>query len=198
MTQEEFENIVNKTCEISLNCQPEKAAAFWKENGNGDIEIDSDTVWTQVFFKPFDTNLREVERVLPEPNAQCLLWLSLYEELIYEEFPYLICNYSNSDQSLTFATWDLDTIQKMILFEDKNPNDIFLEDIGDRIYESPWYLLINPRKDVVEWALKTFDFKSNSNIKSGLYLIKKCQAIPELKEVILNNLCEKGGKKWKF
>lgn len=52
------------------------------------------------------------------------------------------------------------------------------------------YLLANPRRDVVEWALKHKE-------ELGLTLVKpefvgKYQAVPELKELILNTLEKKG------
>ena len=55
------------------------------------------------------------------------------------------------------------------------------------------YFLINPRKDVVEWALKHKDELGIKNVKREF--IEQHQAIPELKEMILNNLYEKEGIK---
>ena len=51
---------------------------------------------------------------------------------------------------------------------------------------------MNPRRDVVEWALQTFDYKSQPDLQKGLDLVKDRQAIPELKELILNTLEKKG------
>ena len=52
------------------------------------------------------------------------------------------------------------------------------------------YLLINPRKDVVEWALKHKEELDLKKVNPGF--IKEYQAIPELKELILNTLEKKG------
>ena len=67
-------------------------------------------------------------------------------------------------------------------------DELFSEDIGDCCYASPWYLLINPRRDVVEWALKNLDYKSQLKVQDGLGLVENRQAIPELKELILKAL----------
>ena len=48
------------------------------------------------------------------------------------------------------------------------------------------FFLINPRKDVVEWALKHKDELRLTTVKREF--IEKHQAIPELKELILNTL----------
>ena len=52
-------------------------------------------------------------------------------------------------------------------------------------------MFINPRKDVVEYALENKDYfyptdtKKQEDIKN---FVKKYQAIPELRELILNSL----------
>ena len=48
------------------------------------------------------------------------------------------------------------------------------------------FFLINPRKDVVEWALKHKDELQLTTVKREF--IEKHQAIPELKQLILNTL----------
>lgn len=52
------------------------------------------------------------------------------------------------------------------------------------------FFLINPRKDVVEWALKHKDELRLTTVNREF--IEKHQAIPELKELILNTLEKKG------
>ena len=185
MTQEEFEDIVNKTCEMFLNYRPKEAVAFWKENGEGEIIVDSDLVWSLVYFNPFDTNLKFVKKWMPDTNAHYLSLLTLSEDDFREECSMIACDCSCYDQALMFATSDLNVVKKLVLVENNDPNELFSENLGYSFYSSPWFLLVNPRKDVVEWALKTFDFKSQT---SELNLIKDRQAIPELKELIFQSL----------
>lgn len=52
------------------------------------------------------------------------------------------------------------------------------------------YFLINPRKDVVEWALEHKDELGFNYVEPEF--VEKYQAIPELKELILNTLELKG------
>ena len=185
MTQEEFEDIVNKTCEMFLNYRPKEAVAFWKENGEGEIIVEPDVVWSLVYFKPFDINLKFVEKWMPDTNAQYLSLLTLGEDDFHRECSLFACDCSCYDQALMFATSNLYVIKKLVLVENNDPNELFSENLGYSFYSSPWFLLVNPRKDVVEWALKTFDFKAQT---SELNLIKDRQAIPELKELILKAL----------
>ena len=194
MTEEEFENIVNKTCEMSLTNSSEAAVNFWKMNNQGSIEIEEleDIVWTEVFFTPFDSKLKAVGKMLPSANALYLYWLSQGVGDIFEEFPYVICEATNRNQSLIFATSNLDEIQTLGLIEGKDLNELFEQDIGDCRYASPWYLLVNPRKQVVEWALKNFDYNSYKVTCEWFRFIDERQAIPELKELIINTLEKQG------
>ena len=52
------------------------------------------------------------------------------------------------------------------------------------------YFLANPRRDVVEWALKHKEELGLTLVKPEF--VEKYQAIPELKELILNTLGKKG------
>lgn len=190
MTQEEFEDLVNKTCDLAINHSSEVAANFWKNHGNGTIDIPdlSDIVWMEVEFFPNDNNLKVVSKWIPSANALFLYWADKDEYDICDEFTFVICESTNRNQSLVFATYDLDDIKELVLVEGKDANDLFSEDIGDCCYASPWYLLINPRRDVVEWALQNLDYKSQLKVQDGLGLVENRQAIPELKELVLKTL----------
>lgn len=52
------------------------------------------------------------------------------------------------------------------------------------------YLLTNPRKDVVEWALKHKEELGLKGVKRKF--VEEYQVVPELKELILNTLGKKG------
>ena len=194
LTQEEFEIIVNKTCELSLTHSSDAAVNFWKLHDKGTIEIEdlSDIMWIEVFFTPFDSNLKTVAKALPSANALYIYWLTRDEGDICEEFPFVIGESTNRNQALIFATSNLDDIKRLVKAEDNDPNELFEEDIGDCVYASPWFLLVNPRNEVVEWALDVFDYKSQPNIHLELDFVESRQAIPQIKELILNTLEKKG------
>lgn len=81
-----------------------------------------------------------------------------------------------SEEKEFCATEDLKTIEEEVKGQYK-------------IVANEWvaaYFLINPRKDVVEWALKHKDELGLNTVKREF--IEKHQAIPELKELILKTL----------
>ena len=196
MTQEEFEEIVNKTCRLVANGQAYMVADNWLYgNRPGSIELiwdGSNDVWTKLDFIPDNPNLKSVEKWFPSADAQSIYWYGRYEEDVYHEFFYIICEAYTKYQELLFSTCSLDTIKENVLVEKQNPNELFQQNNGYHLYTSPWFLLVNPRRDVVEWALQTFDYKSQPDLQKGLDLVKDRQAIPELKELILNTLEKKG------
>ena len=110
---------------------------------------------------------------------------------VYHEFFELICEAYAKYQAQLFSISNLDTIKQNVLVEKQNPNDLFQQSTGayyNYTIPNPWHLLINPRKDIVEWALKNFDFKSQLNVQNELGLVEDRQAIPELKELIFQSL----------
>ena len=191
MTQEKFEKIVNKTCRHAADGMAYMVADDWQGYGNGSIELIwdcSNDVWTKLDFIPSDPNLKSIEKWFPSADGLSIYWYGQDEADVYHEFFELICEAYAKYQALLFSTSNLGTIKQNVLIEKQNPNDLFQQDIGDCCYASPWFLLVNPRKDVVEWALKTFDFKSQLKVQNGLGLVEDRQAIPELKELILKTL----------
>ncbi len=196
MTQEEFEDIVYETCNLAANGMSYMIPDKWLYNNRpGTIEVVwdcSNDVWTKLNFIPDDPNLKSIEKLFPSADAQSIYWYGRYEEDVYHEFFYIICEAYTKYQELLFSTCSLDTIKENVLVEKQNPNELFQQNNGDHLYTSPWFLLVNPRKDVVEWALQNFEYKSQPKVQEGLDLVEDRQAIPELKELILNTLELKG------
>lgn len=194
MTQEEFEKIVDKTYELAMKGDPTGAVTYWWNNNVGEFyEADSgEIVWKDVIFKPFDSKLKEVVKTFPLSSAEHLLWNDQNETTVCEEFQYVLGESLNRYQSLLFATYGLNTIQEHMDAGKNNPNELFQQNRGDCNNASPWYLLANPRKEVVEWALTNFDYKSYQDTWIGFDFIEDRQAIPELKELIRNTLEKKG------
>ena len=192
MTQEEFEDIVYETCDLAANGMAYMIPDKWLHNNRpGSIEVVwdcSNDVWTKLNFIPDDPNLESIEKCFPSVDGLTIYWYGQDEAEVYEECFNLICKAYIKYQALLFSTCNLDTIKQNILVEKQDPNDLFLQDTGFRNYASPWFLLVNPRKDVVEWALRNFNFKSQPKVQEGLGLVEDCQAIPELKELILKTL----------
>ncbi len=190
MTQEEFEDIVNKTCQLAREQGRTAFIEYWNDIGRIEIE-EEDTCWAKIIFISYDENLKAIEKWMPVSDAAYLFWLTRDELAIIDEFGFVLGESLNREQSLWFATCDLNNIKKWVNQDEHNPNELFKAYIGDCAYASPWSLLINPRKDVVDWALKTFDYKGNKDTWL-IKLINERQAIPELKELILNTLGKKG------
>ncbi|MBP5343773.1 MAG: hypothetical protein J6Y85_01690 [Alphaproteobacteria bacterium] len=195
MTQEEFKNIVDKTCELAIDDGSKAAIDFWKKQDAGTIEIEepSNIVWHKLIFTPLDSNLEAVEKWMPASNASILYWFTQNDTMRDEEFSYTLAESYNRYQSLLFATCDLETIQKWTWGMRGWPSELFKEDIGECLYASPWFLLVNPRRDVVEWALDTFNYMSQRKIDGGFSIItdENRQANPELKELIFKKLGKK-------
>ncbi len=195
MTQEEFKNIVDKTCELAIDDSPKAAIDFWKNQDAGTIEIEepSNIVWHKLIFTPLDSNLKAVKECMPASNASILYWFTQNDTMRDEEFSYTLAESYNRYQSLLFATCDLETIKKWIWGMGGWPPELFKEYIGECLYASPWFLLVNPRRDVVEWALEIFDYRSQRKIDGGFSIItdEDRQVIPELKELIVKKLEKK-------
>ncbi|MBP5344275.1 MAG: hypothetical protein J6Y85_04305 [Alphaproteobacteria bacterium] len=193
MTQEEFEKIVNEVCKVATNDSPEKAAYLWNDCREGFIDVRADIVWTQTIFMPFDSNLKEVTKVLPTLIANSLYWFCQDEETRCEELPNLITENTNINQALVFATSDLDRIQDVVLVDGKVMNEPFSNQrIKPWSCASLWFLLFNPRREVVEWALETFNYKDRDLALPCWLKIEEWQTNYQLKELILNTLEKEG------
>ena len=85
------------------------------------------------------------------------------------------------------ATYPLEKIKEQIIsFE-------FLEKEGliDKKNNNFYYLFINPRKEVVEYALENKEYFYSDNLVQKFFIqgfVKENQVNPELKELVLNEL----------
>lgn len=107
-------------------------------------------------------------------NAECIAFYNQYME--FEEHGSFIY----SQQCLFCSSESLEKI----IEEVQEQYEVVSEEGVAR------YFLANPRKDVVEWALKHKDELKLNNVDHEF--IEKHQAIPELKELILKELGKKG------
>ncbi len=156
-----------------------------------DFVIDGEFMefYSVAYFSNEDNTDKE-EIYLP-PIAESYLTTNTILETSIKDIDFAIINRDilifETTQKLTCATSPLDSIKSSITsFE-------FLEEekLINKTHNYFYYMFINPRKDVVEYALENKDYfyptdtKKQEDIKN---FVKKYQAIPELRELILNSL----------
>ena len=95
--------------------------------------------------------------------------------------------YNHKSQQMCCATYPLNKIKEQIIsfeFLDK-------EGLIDKENNNFYYLFINPRKEVVEWALKNKEYFCSDNLVQKFFIqgfVEENQVNPELKELVLNEL----------
>lgn len=109
-------------------------------------------------------------------------------------------NHFESDHALSLKHLISDTDEYFIdricaTYSLKKLQEELTDDVLQKVFKghnvvSFAYLLANPRKDVVEWALQHKEELGLKKVKRGF--IAEYQAIPELKKLILNTLEKKG------
>lgn len=135
-----------------------------------DVGLDDGRVVTLGCVSFFDKALPEKEFYLGRKNAEWIVYGNA--EMNFSEQYWVL----HAVQQLFCVIENLKTIKKEI---EGHLSIIAHEGIAS-------YLLINPRKDVVEWALAHKDELGLVNVNHDF--IEKYQAIPELKELIFQSL----------
>ena len=110
----------------------------------------------------------------------------------YDDFKYALQSgeYNSSIQSeidIKCAVFPIDELKQELT------NKILQKVFKGHDVVSFVYLLTNPRKDVIEWALKHKEELGLRYVQNSF--IEKYQAIPELKELIFKELNKEGGIK---
>ena len=119
---------------------------------------------------------------------------------ISTDFFDVLCSYGYDDYFIFLKSGDYRTRQSLIntrcvTFTLEQIQEELTDEVLQNVFKghhvvSFKYLLANPRKDVVEWALEHKDELGIS--KRDMSEVAKYQVIPELKELILNSLNDKG------
>ena len=95
--------------------------------------------------------------------------------------------YNHKSQQMCCATYPLNKIKEQIIsfeFLDK-------EGLIDKERNNFYYLFINPRKEVVEYALENKEYFYSDNLVQKFFIqgfVEENQVNPELKELVLNEL----------
>ena len=135
-----------------------------------DVGLDDGRVVTLGCVSFFDKALPEKEFYLGRKNAEWIVYGNA--EMNFSEQYWVL----HAVQQLFCVIENLKTIKKEI---EGHLSIMAHEGIAS-------YLLINPRKDVVEWALAHKDELDLRNVNPDF--IKEHQAIPELRDLILKTL----------
>ena len=148
-----------------------------------DIDVDTKDFIAHVEFYPLDADeIYEADTNIISGDFFCWRYSSDFGPPA--EAWLAVFNASQCSLQKKCATYPLEKIQKEL-------TDDVLQKVftGHRLVDFR-YLLANPRKDVVKWALKHKDELNFRGIPPEF--IEERQAVPELKELILKELGKKG------
>lgn len=190
ITQEEFEKKVYELTEklnSSFYYDKEAVIDLWEEiEEYADIyhPNDYDAYYTEVWFTPNEgTNLKPIITHIMT-SKYLYLYHHIREWLLDEEFEYTCGEKFAWMKKAEFATSNLEGIKALFCGKDiKKTVENSWDGEGSWIYA---YLLMNPRREVVEWTLEHKDI-----FEFGEWDIKLAldhQVIPELRTLIENEL----------
>ncbi len=198
-TQKEFDDTVNRIIkELKKGLElDEKDQINWGlynavENFShfGEMYFDElGQIDTEVSFVPYEKGLESKDFTLKTLHTLVIHLMQCNERNCTISDLYIISDYIFNFQCRYFMMSDLKTIKGIL----KNNRE---EELWGSVYDSYdpmsyFYLLFNPRKDVVEWALKNMKQLPLEVDGCSTYyeeLIRTRQAIPELRELILKTL----------
>lgn len=144
-----------------------------------DIDIDTKDFIASIEFYPLEED--EVYQATTNIiSGDFFSWRTAHDFAPLDEYWTAIFNANQFSLQKKCATYPLEKIQEELT------DDILQKVFKGHGYADMRYLLANPRKDVVEWALKHKDELDFSGLPKEF--IEERQAIPELKELIFKEL----------
>ena len=144
-----------------------------------DIDIDTKDFIASIEFYPLEED--EVYQATTNViSGDFFLWRYSHDFAPLYEYWTAIFNANQFSLQKKCATCSLEKIQEELT------DEVLQKVIKGHGYSDFRYLLANPRKDVVEWALKHKDELGLNDVDHEF--IEKHQAIPELKELIFKTL----------
>ena len=144
-----------------------------------DIDVDTKDFITNIEFYPLEED--EIYQATTNIiSGDFFSWRTSHDFAPLDEYWRAIFNVNQFFLQKKCATYPLEKIQKELT------DEVLQKVIKGHGYMDFKYLLANPRKDVVEWALKHKDELNFRGVPKDF--IEERQAIPELKELILKTL----------
>ena len=187
-----LEEVIDEFSELLLDHLPDNDNNERVENLYKRIEKDADI--------EIDTNdfTATIEILTTDEKEYNLLTNFISGNFLYWWRQCNWCGFPDFSEEFIFNNNQYLIQRKCATFSLKDMQEELTDEVLQKVFKghsivSFEYLLANPRKDVIEWALKHKDELGLNKIKPEF--IEEHQAIPELKEMILNNLYEKEGIK---